>query len=335
MHMKKTVITLFITGLLLAQSSVYAQVEDEADVRKFVGDMVARHGFEEAQLLSMLSQAKISDTILEAIARPAEAKPWYKYRPIFIQDERIRLGREFMVQHRALLERAYQQFGVPPEIITAIIGVETRYGKNTGSYKVIDSLVTLGFKYPKRGEFFLSELEQFLLLTREQQLDPHSLKGSYAGAMGIPQFISSSYRNFAVDFDGDNHIDIWNNPADAIGSVANYFSEHGWVSGEEVAVRADVSDDRYLTLINKNLKPELTLAQMVEYGVTIPSDHKPEMPAKLLSYELENGVELWLGFTNFYVITRYNHSALYAMAVFQLANEIAAGQGEPVAQVYE
>jgi len=334
--MKKTAITLLcFAGLVLAQSSVNAQIENDVDVKKFIGEMVSRHGFEESQLVSMLSQAQVSTTILEAIARPAEAKPWYKYRPIFIQDERIRLGREFMVQHRELLERANQQFGVPPEIITAIIGVETRYGKNTGSYKVIDSLVTLGFKYPKRGEFFLSELEQFLLLTREQQLDPHSLKGSYAGAMGIPQFISSSYRNFAVDFDGDNHIDIWNNPADAIGSVANYFSEHGWISGEEIAVRADVSGDRYLMLINKNLKPELTLAQMVEYGVSTPPDRNPEMPAKLLSYELENGVELWIGFTNFYVITRYNHSPLYAMAVFQLAGEIAAGQGKPVAQVQE
>jgi membrane-bound lytic murein transglycosylase B len=334
--MKKTAITLLcFAGLALAQASVHAQIEQEADVRKFVGEMVSRHGFKESQLLSMFSQAQVSTTILEAISRPAEAKPWYKYRPIFIQDERIRLGREFLVQHRVILDRAEQQFGVPREIIAAIIGVETRYGKNTGSYKVIDSLVTLGFKYPKRGEFFRSELEQFLLLTREQQLDPHSLKGSYAGAMGIPQFISSSYRNFAVDFDGDKHIDIWNNPADAIGSVANYFSEHGWVSGEEIAVRADVSGDRYLMLINKDLKPELTLAQMAEYGVSTPPDRKPEMPAKLLSYELENGVELWLGFTNFYVITRYNHSPLYAMAVFQLAGEIAAGQGDPVAQVQE
>ncbi len=334
--MKKTAIAMLcFVGLVLAQSSLHAQIEQEADVRKFVGEMVSRHGFEESQLLSMFSQAQVSATILEAIARPAEAKPWYKYRPIFIQDERIRLGREFLVEHREILDRAEQQFGVPREIIAAIIGVETRYGKNTGSYKVIDSLVTLGFKYPKRGEFFRSELEQFLLLTREQQLDPHSLKGSYAGAMGIPQFISSSYRNFAVDFDGDKHIDIWNNPADAIGSVANYFSEHGWISGEEIAVRADVSGDRYLMLINKDLKPELTLAQMVEYGVSTPADRKPEMPAKLLSYELENGVELWLGFTNFYVITRYNHSPLYAMAVFQLADEIAAGQGKPVAQVQE
>jgi membrane-bound lytic murein transglycosylase B len=281
----------------------------------------------------MLSQARISDTILAAISRPAEAKPWYQYRPIFIQDERIRLGREFLVEHRAILDKAEQQFGVPREIIAAIIGVETRYGKNTGSYKVIDSLVTLGFKYPKRGEFFRSELEQFLLLTREQQLDPHSLKGSYAGAMGIPQFISSSYRNYAVDFDGDKHIDIWNNPADAIGSVANYFTEHGWVSGDEIAVPANVSGERYLMLIDKKLEPELTLAQMAEYGVSASAEHKPDTRAKLLSYELEDGVELWLGFKNFYVITRYNHSPLYAMAVFQLAREIAAGSVSPVAQV--
>ena len=170
-----------------------AQLQDETEVQEFIGQMVAKHGFDRSQLINMFSQAKVSNTILEAISRPAEAMPWYKYRTIFIQDERIRLGAEFMNQNRDTLLAAEQQYGVPPEIITAIIGVETRYGKNAGNYKVIDSLATLGFKYPKRGEFFRSELEQFLLMTREQNLDPQSIKGSYAGAMGIPQFISSSF----------------------------------------------------------------------------------------------------------------------------------------------
>lgn len=334
--MKKSVIAvIFIAGYLLGMPALYAQIQDEAEVRKFVGEMVARHGFEESQLLSMFSQAKISDTILEAIARPAEAKPWYQYRPIFIQAERIRLGKQFLDEYRDILREAEQEYGVPPEIIAAIIGVETRYGKNTGSYKVIDSLVTLGFKYPKRGAFFLSELEQFLLLTREQKLDPHSVTGSYAGAMGIPQFISSSYRNFAVDFDKDGSIDIWTNPADAIGSVANYFREHGWLSGQDIITRAQVSGERYKELLDTKLEPNLTLAQLSGYGVSARTAHQPDMKAKLLSYELEQGEELWLGFTNFYVITRYNHSALYAMAVYQLADAIASASGNGLVRLDE
>lgn len=321
--MKKSIlIVLFLAGWLLSTQAVYAQVQDEEEVKKFVDEMVAKHGFNESQLISVFSQVNISDSILEAISRPAEAKPWYQYRPIFIQDERIRMGAEFLAQHRDILLDAEQQFGVPPEIITAIIGVETRYGKNAGNYKVIDSLVTLGFKYPKRGAFFRSELEQFLLLTREQKIDPHTVKGSYAGAMGIPQFISSSFRNFAIDFDKDGSIDIWNNPADAIGSVANYFSKHGWVSGQPVVAKAQVTGDRYRELIDKKLEPDLTLMQLSAYGVSPESEHQADTRAKLLSYQMEVGEQLWLGFKNFYVITRYNHSALYAMAVYQLADAI-------------
>ncbi len=321
--MKKSIKTvLCLMGWLLSMQVVYAQVQVEEAVRKFVGEMVAKHGFDESVLLSVFSQVEISDSILEAISRPAEAKPWYQYRPIFIQNERIRMGVEFLAQHRDILLDAERQFGVPPEMITAIIGVETRYGKNAGNYKVIDSLVTLGFNYPKRGEFFRSELEQFLLLTREQKMDPQTVKGSYAGAMGIPQFISSSYRNFAIDFDKDGSIDIWNNPADAIGSVANYFRDHGWTRGQAVATRAQVVGTRYKDLINTKLEPDLTLQQLSEYGVSTESRHQPDTMAKLLSYQMEVGEQLWLGFTNFYVITRYNHSALYAMAVYQLADAI-------------
>ena len=312
---------------MLVMPIAQAQLQDESAVQEFIGQMVAKHGFDRTQLISMFSQAKVSNTILEAISRPAEAMPWYKYRTIFIQDERIRLGVEFMKQNRDTLLAAEQQYGVPSEIITAIIGVETRYGKNAGNYKVIDSLATLGFKYPKRGEFFRSELEQFLLMTREQKLDPQSVKGSYAGAMGIPQFISSSFRNFAIDFDRDGHIDIWENPADAIGSVANYFSKHGWVSGENIATQATARGDRYKELIDTALEPNLTLKQISGYGVSIKTKHHPDKKAKLLRYEMEKGEQLWLGFTNFYVITRYNHSALYAMAVYQLADAISHEQG--------
>jgi membrane-bound lytic murein transglycosylase B len=187
--------------LVFLSQSVYADIHNEPDVQNFINEMVQKHGFNVNHLNSVFSKAKISTSILEAISRPAEAMPWYKYRQIFIRKDRIELGRKFIKENKILLDAAEEKFGVPPEIIAAIIGVETRYGSNKGSYSVIDSLVTLGFRYPKRASFFKSELEQFLLLAREQGMDPNLVKGSYAGAMGIPQFISSSYRNYAIDFE--------------------------------------------------------------------------------------------------------------------------------------
>ncbi|MGK0298407.1 MAG: membrane-bound lytic murein transglycosylase B, partial [Gammaproteobacteria bacterium] len=214
--------------LIIMSQFVYADIHNEPDVQKFINQMVQKHGFNIKHLNTVFSKAKISTSILDAISRPAEAMPWYKYRQIFIRKDRIELGRKFITENKELLDAAEDKFGVPPEIIAAIIGVETRYGSNKGSYNVVDSLVTLGFRYPKRASFFRSELEHFLLLAREQGIDPNIIKGSYAGAMGIPQFISSSYRTYAIDFDNDGKIDIWENVADAIGSVANYFKMHGW-----------------------------------------------------------------------------------------------------------
>ncbi|NNE36898.1 MAG: lytic murein transglycosylase B, partial [Gammaproteobacteria bacterium] len=274
------------------------------------------------RLDTLFSRASVAQSILDAISRPAEAMPWHRYRKIFLRNDRINLGRKFIEDHRELLEKADIEYGVPPHIIAAIIGVETRYGSNKGSYKVLDSLVTLGFRYPKRAKFFRSELEQFLLLTREQGLDPLEVTGSYAGAMGIPQFISSSYRHYAVDFDGDGHIDIWENPADAIGSVANYFKMHGWEKGSDITFKAVVSGDAYESVLNSSLEPDRTLAEYSDLGVSIHKDLSGDIKGKLLKYEQENGNDYWVGLDNFYVITRYNHSSLYAMAVYQLAMEI-------------
>ena len=209
-----------LAGGLLYGCIASANISNNKEIQQFINEMVSKHGFDKAELVDVIARARVSDTVLEAISRPAEALPWYKYRPIFLQQDRIRQGVKFMQKHKTVLDKAEKAYGVPREIITAIIGVETRYGRNTGRYKVIDSLVTLAFYYPKRSRFFRGELEQFLLLSREQDLDPHEVTGSYAGAMGISQFISSSYRNFAVDFDIDGKTDIWNNPTDAIGSVA-------------------------------------------------------------------------------------------------------------------
>jgi membrane-bound lytic murein transglycosylase B len=284
--------------------------------------MVATHGFDRDDLNDLFQGVKISGSVIKAISKPAEKFPWYRYRPIFLQPDRVDQGVKFWQQHAGALHKAEQQFGVPAEIIVAIIGVETRYGRFSGNYRVIDSLATLAFNYPKRGEFFRSELVQYLLLTREQNVDPRTIKGSYAGAMGIPQFISSSYRHYAIDFDNDGLTDIWNNPVDAIGSVGNYLKQHGWREGNLIATKAVVSGHGYKNLITEDLKPTIDSKQLRQYEIfskqTIPSDEQ----VKLINLEIKNGYEFWLGMHNFYVITRYNHSTLYAMAVFQLAGMI-------------
>jgi membrane-bound lytic murein transglycosylase B len=308
--------------LIFASQPVSANFEQRPEVTKFIEEMVAEHNFDALSLSESFSRVKLSKSIVEAISRPAEAKPWYKYRPIFLTKDRIKLGVKFLHDNKKTLLRAEQVYGVPAAIITAIIGVETRYGKHAGRYKVINSLSTLAFNYPKRSKFFRSELKHFFLLAREQKMEPHTVLGSYAGAMGIPQFISSSYRNYAIDFDGDDFIDIWNNPVDAIGSVANYFKVHGWQAGKAVAVRATVENDKYLAALSKGLEPHLAVSELGNYGIMAKQMLPDDAQIKLLEYEQKNGREFWLGFDNFYVITRYNHSTLYAMAVYQLAEEI-------------
>ena len=292
------------------------------DVSAFIGEMQQRHGFERAQLEEWFKNVELRDDIIKVISRPAESKPWHEYRPIFLQSSRIEGGVEFWRQHEAELKRAEEKFGVPPQIITAILGVETRYGRHQGGYRVMDSLATLAFDYPPRAKFFRSELEQYLLLTREEGVDPLTMKGSYAGAMGQAQFISSSFRHYAIDFDGDGKRDLWENTSDAIGSIANYFSVHGWQKDGIVAVPARVSGEQYPALLEVGLKPSLPWADMKSRGVSTEVKLPDAAPAALFALEQESGPEYWVGLQNFYVITRYNRSPLYAMAVYQLSEEI-------------
>ncbi len=296
----------------------YAQ---RADVKEFIDEMVAQHGFDQAYLEKKFAEAKRLDNVLESIAKPAEKElNWGQYRPIFVTKKRINKGKEFIEQHKAILQRAEKEYGVPVEIIAAIIGVETFYGRHTGKYTVFDSLTTLGFDYPKRSKFFKSELKQFLLLSKEEHIDIETMTGSYAGAMGMPQFISSSYRRYAVDFDGDGKRDLWHSIEDVIGSVANYFSEHGWQKGGEVTSQVTVTDKSIVKDSNP-LKPYTTLAQLKAQGVKMKGDLSGDEQATLLKFETRNGDEYWVGLNNFYVVTRYNHSELYAMAVFQLSEK--------------
>ena len=303
-----------------------------ADVQAFIREMVARHGFNAAQLQAVFGRARVQPSIIAAMSRPAEAKPWYAYRTIFVNPKRIQGGAEFWRANAAALARAEQVHGVPPEIVVAIIGVETQYGGNMGKYRVLEALSTLAFDYPRRAAYFRKELENFLLLTRAEGIDPLTPRGSYAGAMGYGQFMPSSFRSYAVDFDGDGHRDLWRNPRDAIGSVANYFKKHGWRTGEPVATPAEVSGATYSDLVSRRLgQPQYSVASLQARGVIPQAPISGAQSAMLLEFQGREGPEYWLGFTNFYVITRYNHSPLYAMAVYQLGQEIRKRYERPYA----
>ncbi len=309
------------TSAGIIQRGDYLQRED---VRAFINKMHQEHGVSVQRLESIIAQARQQTRVLELIAKPAEGKPWRDYRPIFVNEKRIAAGVAFWNDNEKLLENAESRFGVPPEIITAIIGVETFYGTRMGGFPVLDSLATLGFDYPPRSKFFSKELEQFILFTLEENMDPFSLKGSYAGAMGMGQFMPSSYRQYAVDFDRDGQRDLFNNSADAIGSVANYFARHKWRQGDKIATRAQVKGSKYRKLKANERKPRYTLKQLAAAGVTPVSRLSGNEKLSFLALDGNKGKEFWLGHHNFFVITQYNHSVKYALAVYELSEAIKA-----------
>lgn len=290
-----------------------------AESSEFVEEMVLRHQFARDELQQVFQEARLKQSILNAIARPAEAKPWYEYRGLFIEPRRLAAGVRFWEEHADTLERAEAHYGVPAEMIAAIVGVETFYGRNTGNYRVIDALATLAFAYPKRAPFFRTQLEHFLLLAREQGFSPLMHKGSYAGAMGMPQFMPSSYREYAVDFDGDGHRDLWGTVDDVVGSVAYYFQRKGWRNGAPVVLRATAGRGEGILLANKGWGYRLPLKHWARMGIVSEAAADNEAEAMLIELAGENGQEYWLAFENFYVITRYNNSFHYAMAAHLLA----------------
>ncbi|MCL7461151.1 lytic murein transglycosylase B [Pseudomonas sp. NW5] len=303
--------------------------DNPAQLEPFIAEMTREHGFAEEGLRELFAGATRQQKILDAISRPAErVKPWKEYRPIFITEARISQGAAFWQQHAEALARAEREYGVPAEVIVAIIGVETFYGRHTGTWPVLDALATLGFDYPPRADFFRKELREFLLLTREQQVDPQALKGSYAGAMGLPQFMPSSFRAYAVDFDGDGRIDIWNNPVDAIGSVASYFQRHGWVAGDPVVSRARVQGRKVEQGLTQGLEPTRSVQDLRAFGWQAEDKVEGNLAVTAFRLEGEAGAEYWMGLPNFYVITRYNRSVMYAMAVHQLSEALRARHQE-------
>jgi len=308
-------------GLILPTTSFGGEYSERTERDEVLANVVEQ-GVDRTWAAALLDQAERKQSILDAISRPAEkTKPWYDYRKIFLTDKRAREGVAFAQQNAETLAKVSDQTGVPASVITAIIGVETFYGRITGSYRVIDALATLAFDYPKRSPFFTRELQNFLVLAYESGKDPLALKGSYAGAMGYGQFMPSSYRAYAVDYDGDGVADIWTNADDAIASVANYFLRHGWQPGAPVIVPANYDGDSS-EIFAGGLKPEKTVGELAEEGFAPRSATDISLVATPLRLEGSEGYEYWLCLENFYVITRYNHSAMYALSVWQLSEEI-------------
>lgn len=314
---------------LLLYGPAGADYSQREDVRAYMDVLAAQHGFSKPELAEIFKDAEHQPRIVEAISRPKERTlKWYEYRRIFLQQPRIDQGAAFWRENEATLEAAQANFQVAPEYIVAIIGVETRFGRIMGSYRVLDALSTLAFDYPPRAAFFRKELTEFLLLAREEGRSAGEFKGSYAGAMGYGQFIPSSFRHYAVDFDGDGTRDIWANTRDAIGSVANYFAEHGWRPAAGVVLPAKVEQPQLVELIvNNGLALNETVGGLRTLGVQVQG---PPAAAKaaLIRMELEDGVEYWVALHNFHVITRYNRSRMYALAVHQLSQAIKARRSE-------
>ena len=315
--------TLLLAALAASLPVAASNYSQQPQVQAFIDRMVDEHGFDRNELVTVLDKAERREDILELMRKPAEKRlKWFEYRKIFLTQSRIEGGVTFWEENTEILDKVVAEYGVDPQVIIAIIGVETRYGSNTGRHRVLDALATLSFDYPPRSEFFTGELEQYLILAREEDIDLLTTTGSYAGAMGYGQFIPSSYRHYAIDFDGDGKRDLWDNKADIIGSVANYFHAHDWTPGTPVAIPADVEGNDYQTILDLGYKPNTVLDAMRHDGITPATPLPDALLAALLRFEQQDGTEYWLGFNNFYVITRYNHSPLYAMAVYQLSEEI-------------
>jgi membrane-bound lytic murein transglycosylase B len=318
-----------ILGLVLAPTVSAIEItsgdyQGRDDVVAFVQRVAAASTYSEQELVDLFGQVEKQEHLFEKLDKPAEKElEWWQYRRIFIKDKRISEGVKFWRKHRQLLAEVSEQTGVPEEIIVAIIGVETFYGIYRGKDPVFDSLVTLAFDYPRRAKFFTTELEQFLLLAKEQNFEARSLRGSYAGAMGMPQFISSSYRSYAIDFDGDGQTNLFDSIPDIAGSVANYFVKHGWKRGGRVARPLTAIENNSIDQLEPGVKPNYTWQELEQRGLLSKIPIEADSAVALIELHQKSHPEYWAGFQNFYVITRYNHSELYAMAVYQLAKLIS------------
>lgn len=319
---------LILTILLLPMSIQAAKLNKgdyrfRADVEDFIRKVAESSAYSEAELIELFSQVKNQRELFELMDRPAEKLEWHQYRKIFLTEKRVNAGISFWKENRELISQIENTYKVPAEIIVAIVGVETFYGIYKGKSPVFDTLVTFAFDYPKRAEFFTRELEQFLILSKENQLDTRAVMGSYAGAMGMPQFIASSYRNYALDGDGDAKANLFESVPDILTSVANYFKKHGWVEGQAIAYPISLNNKK--SAIEPAMKPNHSWKELSAAGFTSQTPLDDDLAVALLAFEQPEHTEYWAGLQNFYVITRYNHSPLYAMAVYQLSQQLKQG----------
>jgi len=305
-----------------AQTATEEPSKLRPEIEKFIAYMAQMHGFSTRDLRVLFSKVQPNQDVTRAMAAPSTAKPWYEFKPLFVDQARIAGGVKFWNDNGEVLAQARSEFGVPEAIIVALIGIETRYGRNTGGFRVMDTLTTLAFDWPSRRDFFRHELEQFLLLAREQGWDPLAIKGSFAGALGMPQFMPGSYRRYAIDYNKDGQIDLWRNAADVIGSVASYLKEYGWKDGEPVVAPARVDATDPQALLDQGLKPSLTLDEWRTRGADSTLVLPDSLVACVFSIDLAGGPEFWFGFDNFYALLQYNRSRNYAMAIVELAREI-------------
>ena len=322
MTARRGYVGIVLAALCCALPAHAIEIEDYPELQEFIGSFAAEHDYPEAKLRKLFAQARVRPEIVEAIERPREALPYHEYRKQFLTDNHVQRGAQFWAEHAGTLARVAREYGVAPEIIVAILGVETQYGRNKGEYPVVDALATLWLHHPPRADFFRRELEEFLLLAQELGADPATIKGSYAGALGMAQFISSSYRRYAADGDGDGRRDLFKNPADAIASVANFLKLHGWTADEPPTDEVDLRGTLYFWIERLGIKPSLTLGGLTQYGILPRRTAPPERRAALVALEGETGPYYRLGYNNFYVVTRYNRSKRYAMVVVELAERL-------------
>jgi len=322
---RKALLFIAAAGMLLMSWSVLAAESVlRPEMEAFIAHMQTKHGYDSAGLRKLLQQVQLRPSIIRAMSAPSTARPWFEYRRRIVDPVRIEKGVRFWRENAAALERASREFGVPAELIVATIGVETLYGRNMGTLKVLDALSTLAFDYPPRAEYFRGELEEYLLLTREAGVRPGTLRGSYAGAIGIPQFLPSSYRKYAVDFDGDGRRDLVDSAADAIGSIANYYRSFGWKKGAPTIVSAEPGEADVGPILAGGIRPHITIAELRSRGVIVQEPVDDTAEATVFYVQTDAGPKLLLGLNNFYVITRYNRSINYAMAVWELALAVKA-----------
>jgi membrane-bound lytic murein transglycosylase B len=305
------------------------EISDYPELRGFIDEMVQRHNFDKAVLERVFSGAQLKTGVVDAMERPREALPWHEYKQAFLDDQHVAKGVAFWKEHAEVLARAQAQYGVPPEVILGVIGVESHFGHMRGGYRLIDVLTTFMLKYPPRAAYFRDELEQLLLLARDLHLPVESFRGSFAGAIGLPQFMPSSYRRYAVDFDGDGVPNLMSSVDDAIGSIANFLHVHGWKNGEPVLDDVRLEGTLYFWIEKLGVKPTLTVADLIRYGVFPAHNADSRRPAALIEFEGANGPFYRVGYDNFYVITRYNHSKRYALAITELSAMIKQQYGNP------